>query len=261
MTDSGKIDYPVKPGEAEKLQEKYHPKDRHHPLNTRGEPSTDEYAVPYYDHRFDEESRHLKAKAAVREASAKLGGNLIVPVSDKEIDFVQKLHETQTAVNYMRWLETAYDRKTPAERELFMRIFPQYKAMREKEIDNRAEIQKKIAKLKIAGIQSEEDAKFVWALTQGDIDPVNFLALTETKMETQNYVKGPFAPPPRTKAATALDELNRTLGFQKANKANTPTVTPYFNLQGNAMGDEYRNIAANAFFGGNNSLPPVISGS
>lgn len=177
---------------------------------------TEEYGAPRYVP--DKYSQEIQLRNAIRQASRAVAPDVQVPVSDKEVAFLRRMLEQTQRAEYNRFIETAFDRSDPANRALFLKMFPDFARIREQLIDNEVEIQAKIAKLQVTGIQSEDDAKFVWALNQGTIvlpskplfDPTGNFSTYE------RYQNGPFAPPISVRKSLALDDLNRKLGFVQA---------------------------------------------
>lgn len=175
---------------------------------------TSEYGAPRYVP--DKYSQEIQLRNAIRQASDEVAkGQVQVPVSDKEVAFLRRMLEQTQRAEYNRFIETAFDRSDPANRALFLKMFPDFARIREELIDNEVQIQAKIAKLQVTGIQSEEDAKFVWALNQGTIKlPDRPLFDSTGNFSTyEQYQNGPFAPPIAVRKSLALDDLNRKLGF------------------------------------------------
>ena len=202
-----------------------------------------EYKVPRYTP--DKYSQEIQLRNAIRERSSQMGGQLTVPVTDKEVAFLKRLTEQTQRAEYNRFIETAFDRSDPANRALFLKMFPEFARIREQLIENEAEIQTKIAKLKITGIQSEEDAKFVWALNQGTIvlpdkplfDPTGALSKFEV------YQNGPFAPPISVRKSHNLDALNRELGFTKAAEGRRGLTDTELMIGRNSVGELAHQVA------------------
>lgn len=175
---------------------------------------TTEYGAPRYTP--DKYSQEIQLRNAIRQASEKVaGGQVKVPVTDKEVAFLKRMYEQTQRAEYNRFVETAFDRSDPANRKLFLEMVPDFARIREQLIDNEADIQTKIAKLMITGIQSEDDIKFVYALNQGTIElPEKPLFDPSGAFSGfANYQNGPFAPPISVRKHVALDDLNRKLGF------------------------------------------------
>lgn len=213
---------------------------------------TQERGAPRYTP--DKYSKEIQLRNAIRQASSKsdIGGQVTVPVSDKEVAFLKRMYEQTQRAEYNRFIETAFDRSDPANRALFLKMFPDFARIRDQLIENEAEIQTKIAKLQVTGIQSEDDAKFVYALNQGTIKlPVRplFDPTGGTLATFELYQNGPFAPPIEVRKRVALDDLNRKLGFVLETGASLSGSRPSrltadeLGIGENAIGDLAQQIA------------------
>lgn len=208
--------------------------------------SLGEYPVPRYTP--DKYSREIQLRNAIRKASAARNDATVqVPVSEKEVAFLRRMYEQTQRAEYNRFIETAFDRSDPANRALFLKMFPEFARIREQLVENEAELQTRLAKLLITGLQSEEDAKFVWALNQGTIQLPNRPLFDPTGALSgfDKYQNGPFAPPIATRKHVILDDLNRKLGFAGAELPGPHRNLTKEELQigGNVVGDLAQQIA------------------
>lgn len=143
------------------------------------------------------------------------GGAPTVTVSDKDVEYLKRLQAQQDRAKFNQFIANIFEYSDPANRDKFLRLFPEYAEIRKKLVANRAELEQKIASLQITGVQSKEDIMTWYGLMMGHIDmPDKPLFDPRGYYNSANeYKAGPFAPRYENKKAQILHDLNRSLGF------------------------------------------------
>lgn len=85
-------------------------------------------------------------------------------------DYLERKKDSELYAQYQAWAINQSDMSTPEARAYWNKILGWVAEKRDSLVEEQANIQKKIAKLKIHGIQSEEDMMFLFALNNGLIN-------------------------------------------------------------------------------------------
>ena len=95
----------------------------------------------------------------------------LATITDQDVEWLDSKRQAQQYANLHAWLDTYYDMKDPAIAEMVARIMPEYFDRREAVIDDQADLQKQIAKIRLRGPTSREDLITLFAI-QSDALPV-----------------------------------------------------------------------------------------
>lgn len=120
-------------------------------------------------------------------------------LTDRDIDWYAKKEDVRRRIAFDGYFARLFDTKDINKLRLAQQIHPEYYAMREREIDRQAQIQKKIAMIKLRGPVDLDDLMFIYALQNGGITlrpvPLYNLDKPPTTEETASqYKKGMFNP-------------------------------------------------------------------
>lgn len=92
-------------------------------------------------------------------------------MSTNEFFRMEKKRQQTQLVDYNRFAANYFDLKNPAVASFAYGIMPELLQEREQQIDQVAEIQAKIAKIRLRGVQSKEDMGLVYGLKTGNLEP------------------------------------------------------------------------------------------
>lgn len=204
----------------------------------------------------DPYSENLRLKQAILQQT---GGRPQVAVTDKDVEYLKRLQAQQDRAKFNQFIANIFNYSDPANRDKFLKLFPEYAEIRKKLVANRAELEQKIASLMITGVQTKDDIMTLYALNMGHIefpttplyDPNGYYS------KSTAYKAGPFAPKYSNKRATKLRDLNDKLGFSQLNQflndATGDVAYPKMGLggegSGNAPGTDERYLVDWAGYG------------
>lgn len=105
-----------------------------------------------------------------------------MPITDAEIAYAHRWQAQEQQVMRDQAIASMFDLTNPAERDRVMKLFPGYFARQRAFVDSKFAVMRKYIDISMTGIQSEEDADFVYNVKMGLIQlPMgyaNFDALT-----------------------------------------------------------------------------------
>lgn len=106
-----------------------------------------------------------------------------MPVTDAELAYAQRWQAQEQQVMFDQAVASMFDLTNPAERDRVMKLFPGYFARQRAFVDSKFAVMRKFVDISMTGIQSEEDAKFVYnvklGLIQLPMGYANFKLLTQ----------------------------------------------------------------------------------
>ena len=86
------------------------------------------------------------------------------------LEWIRRKQEAVTHANYEIWANSLFNMRDPAQAEMRRKIEPEYFQKREWVIEQRAELEKELAKLSLYGYpQSEKQLKLLYMLSTGEI--------------------------------------------------------------------------------------------
>lgn len=86
-----------------------------------------------------------------------------------DLEYLKRKSQMQSAANFKAFIGQLYDAKDPAQAAILERMYPQLNAERESIIDERAELEKRLAKMRLRGPRNEEDLRMLYALASGQV--------------------------------------------------------------------------------------------
>lgn len=105
-----------------------------------------------------------------------------VNITDEDMDVLEDKRQLAEEANFDSWLGQNFHKGDVAARRWLQETVPDYYAVREKEIDDRADFAKMVAKVKLRGPQTTEEMVLVYGLMEGKIslqDGWNVIGYTE----------------------------------------------------------------------------------
>lgn len=106
-----------------------------------------------------------------------------MPITDAELAYAQRWQAQEQQVMRDQAIASMFDLTNPAERDRVMKLFPGYFARQRAFVDSKFAVMRKYIDISMTGIQSEEDADFVYnvklGLIQLPMGYANFELLTQ----------------------------------------------------------------------------------
>lgn len=142
-------------------------------------------------------AKELKADMAATNNGVSPFGQ--VHATDEDFEYLAQKRDQIERFGYQKFLAKSFDLTNPAERELLEKVAPDYYKSREEEINQQAELQKRLAHIRLRGPRSEEDMMTLWAIhtkripmPEGPLwDPASW---TTTSSEQGSFNRGLFNP-------------------------------------------------------------------
>lgn len=139
----------------------------------------------------------LQSKLIKENPNGVIPGVGQVIVGPEYMDYATRKMQVAEETKYKEWLMKQVDWNSPESTEYWVRMFPWMREERFKVVDMMAELQKREAKINIAGPQTEEDWFFLYNKARGLITvpdkPVHLLP-QDTKIDYENqYERGMFS--------------------------------------------------------------------
>lgn len=185
----------------------------------------------------------MAAKMAMaNERGATPFGQLIAEEAD--FDWIERKRMAEEEANFQAWFAANYDRQAPHIKKMAHQLFPDFYNQRMKMLDKNIQMQRRVAQLKLNGIQSKEDLYLQYAIESGIIpaEPLEYILHpervdmnTELELRQAQFVRGLLNPRvynrraangygPQASARTLLGEMQKKdinawkLGFKKGEK-------------------------------------------
>lgn len=92
-----------------------------------------------------------------------------VDLTQKDVDAFEKIRQEKLQVEFDDWVTRAINVSDPGEARWLQQMYPQFWERREKFIDDKINIEARAAKIRLRGIKSVEDMKFLFAVNKGYI--------------------------------------------------------------------------------------------
>lgn len=106
--------------------------------------------------------------AAKMTAPEALGNKTL---TDQDLRYLKRKQDIFQEANLKSFVSQLYDARDPGQAALLDKIFPQLNNEREAIIEQRAELEKRLAKIRLRGPQDESDLKLLFAISSGAIEP------------------------------------------------------------------------------------------
>lgn len=207
-----------------------------HPNNiqkvaTRGE--TDQKKVfPVQLGTADPDDLAMSLRSQVIDGDGKVPNMGQAIADDRVFNYLQRKKEAAIEADYRAWVMSQANFSDPAQSQWWTEKFPWIRNLKIAQIEQDADLQKRLAIIKVTGPQSEEDFKLMYELQQGyrvmPSKPVHELNEDEKWVGDSNFVRGLFNPLTRTPTPG---------GFPKQTRIPSNWMNP-FDFSGNATGEE-----------------------
>jgi len=131
------------------------------------------YPAKYFDH--SEAERKLAAKRQIRDAVRTLPNGDLAPlqfvetVTDEDVQVAENRDKEIDLFNFETWLTSIYDPKDPNLARLLTEMYPEYFQKRLDALENRMDMARRIAKIKLMGPRDRDDLWLLYNLQQGRV--------------------------------------------------------------------------------------------
>jgi len=242
-TKRGKVEGAALVNEMEGLEDKY--QDPVY-VNTAGPGQGAE--ATNFPAQFSQPDRAGVGRLQIKEGLVSRGGMTgTVSFGEKDAKVLQDRQKLGEALAFDQWLSTKFDPDDINGQMMLSKVAPEWYSRREQQIDLDAELQKRLAKIRLRGIQSQGDVKLVYAIETGKVklpshalwDPrpranADYVpGLLSVRRWAPNIATGPYTGPgsmfngtPNTATVNAPG-LMSTMGNQ-----NPASFSSYINLPG-----------------------------
>lgn len=109
--------------------------------------------------------------ANIKNEFAGQQNNWVVPLTERDTEWLLQKRDQLEKAEFDAWAGQKFDLTDPAQVALFKQICPEYFERRKEVIETQIEIQKRVALLKLLGINSMDDLRLAWAVETGRITP------------------------------------------------------------------------------------------
>lgn len=176
-----------------------------------------------------------------------IGNNGVIPgvgqvvVGDEYMNYAKRKMNVAEQFEYESWLMKQVDWSSPESQAYWVSMFPWMRDKRFEYIDQVAELQKKDAKIAIAGPQTEDDWRFIYNKMRGVIKipekPIHMLSTAEV---SNDYKRGMFSPminyiPPYNDAAKGNAAFNPAKGEGKVTWSQPTNISAASKFGGPAI--------------------------
>ncbi len=118
--------------------------------------------------------------------------NFKVQLTQRDIDFFEKRRQEQLAVEFDDWITKVIDVSDPGQARWLQGVHPELWARRERFVDDRINVESRAAKIRLRGIQSKDDLKFLFAVDRGLIQLPQHPAFSNAGYASGQYRRGVF---------------------------------------------------------------------
>jgi hypothetical protein len=157
-----------------------------------------EFPAQYFPD-MHKEDRRIQLKADLAAAGRPLGD---ISVQPEDIDYLMKKEEVKELANFDNWFSHLFNTDDINTRRLAIEIYPDYYEKRKAEIYRQADIQIKLALIKLYGIKTLDDIKLLFAMQTGEVKlrnvPLYNLDEADDEDIEKTFKKGLFNPAKRT---------------------------------------------------------------
>ncbi len=118
----------------------------------------------------------------------------------EDVDYIYEKGKEQEMFTFDAWYASLFDHSDPAQLELSRRINPGWFDRRMRAIDKSLDMQRRIAKIKLFGVQDKEDVMTTYAISTGRINPALYMTnfinpqAPDAAAVQDQYQRGTFAP-------------------------------------------------------------------
>lgn len=133
-----------------------------------------------------------------------------VPFGEKDMKYILDKRKAQERLDFDNWFSNLFDTTDPNKARLAQEIYPDFYNARESFIDRQAELQKRLAKIKLRGPKDLGDLQLIYMMQRGEVDlrnvPLWRLNEESTTKGGDLYVRGLFSPYRFTQTTTAIPQ-------------------------------------------------------
>jgi len=148
----------------------------------------DQFRAKYYAAKDDEKRMHiaqdwvasLNSKENATKDSDKRKLNAQYIPTERDIDVILRKNAEKELVSLERFISEHYNLNDPNDVKTVKELWPGYFEKRLEYIEDQLEVQRKIARIKLMGIQTQEDLVFAYAIHAGLIDMPTSVAFDTT---------------------------------------------------------------------------------
>lgn len=97
--------------------------------------------------------------------------NFKVELTPQDVEWLEERRRTQEQIDFDEWLTRKVDISDPAENRWLQEKYPEFWSRRERFIDDKINIEARLAKIRLRGANSVEDYKLLFAMERGYITP------------------------------------------------------------------------------------------
>lgn len=154
---------------------------------------SDQFPAKYLPTDHEKDLR-FKTKAELGPGNLNLGQTF---VTDEDINYLIQKRKYGDQVMFDNWYSKLWDMKDINKLRIAQQIHPRYFQMREEEIGREAELQKKLAMIRLRGPADLSDLQLIYALQHGNVQLRNvplWKLDQSTETTAQQYQKGIFNP-------------------------------------------------------------------
>ena len=193
----------------------------------------------------DEDEKDLRALQAYARELNLANVPAYYMIDKKDINIVKKKSAARTLAQYDSFIETLFNLNDPKDVRLIKEITPDYFTRREDELNRKLELQKKVNKIMLFGVQSKDDVDLLFAMHSGDItlspNASWYLPDLAVANEIAKYTRGFYNVHRlwdnyQRRNGPNLGLFNRTTGAP-ANVGNSLSPDDIFTPNATAMGD------------------------
>ncbi len=113
-----------------------------------------------------------------------------VDLTDKDVEFLEKRRRAKEQIEFDNWLTQVVDINDPSQNRWLQQMYPEFWARREKYIEDKINIEAKLAKMRLRGVKDISDYKLIYAIDQGYVAPATGPLWQGTPAGGRNFKKG-----------------------------------------------------------------------
>lgn len=155
--------------------------------------------TPQFPAKYLPQQRDADTRVELKKLLAQSGqpfGQVIA--TEEDMKYLLEKRKLGDRILFDTWFSRLFDTKDINKLRIAQQIHPEYFQMREEEINREAEVQKKIAKLRLRGPADLSDLQMVFALQNGQVKlrptPLWALDVADSSTQAAQYQRGIFNP-------------------------------------------------------------------
>lgn len=112
-----------------------------------------------------------RAAVTADPVPSRLLQNFKVELTPQDVEWLEERRRTQEQIDFDEWLTRKVDVSDPGENRWLQEKYPEFWTRRERYIDDKINIEARLAKIRLRGANSIEDYKLLFAMDRGYITP------------------------------------------------------------------------------------------